>query len=289
MSSNATLAPDWAPPHRTAPVAVPDRWAGPERGDRKRATTFRTERGRAFGEPAREAVPGEMARDGGRTRHHGTPATRPGTEPLRVHVSARDTRARAGVLALLRRADLALAAQPDRSPETVVVAAGGTVDEAIEACPTAYRSGDYRLIVVADRFSPSGVRRAVRAGAQVLVGSTEVTPARLAAAVRSAVHGYGRIAYETLVRLINEANSGEPAPAAPVQARPAAAWPVEPLTARQTTVLRLMAEGHGNAAIADTLTCSEHTVKNVIYDLMARLQVRNRAHAVARGVRAGLI
>ncbi|MFJ8582347.1 response regulator transcription factor [Micromonospora sp. NPDC093277] len=289
MSSNATLAPGWAPPRHTTPVSVPERWAGPEPGDRKHATTFRPERGRGFGEATREAGPGEAARDGRQTRHRATPVAHPGTAPLRVHVSARDTRARAGVLALLRRANLALAAQPDRSPETVVVAAGGTVDEAIEACPAAYRSGDYRLIVVADRFSPTGVRRAVRAGAQVLVGSTEVTPARLAAAVRSAVHGYGRIAYETLVRLINEANAGEPAPAAPVAARPAVVWPVEPLTARQTTVLRLIAEGHGNAAIADTLTCSEHTVKNVIYDLMARLQVRNRAHAVARGVRAGLI
>ncbi|MEU8263734.1 response regulator transcription factor [Micromonospora sp. NPDC048999] len=263
MSSNATLAPEWAPPHRPTLVPVPDRWAG--------------------------VGPGEPTRDRRRTRHHPrTPAAQSGPAPLRVHVSARDTRARAEVLTLLRRADLALAAQADRSPETVVVAAGRTVDEAIAACPAAYRSGDHRLIVLADRFSPSEVRRAVQAGAQVLVGSTEITPARLAAAVRSVGHGYGRIPYETLVRLLNEANAAEPAPPAPVPARPAVC-PVEPLTARQTTVLRLIAEGHGNAAIADTLTCSEHTVKNVIYDLMARLQVRNRAHAVARGVRTGLI
>ncbi|PWS39378.1 DNA-binding response regulator [Streptomyces sp. ZEA17I] len=61
------------------------------------------------------------------------------------------------------------------------------------------------------------------------------------------------------------------------------------MTPRQTAVLTLVAEGHGNAVIAQALSCSEHTVKNVIYELMARLQVRNRAHAVARAVRAGLI
>ncbi|WP_236652095.1 response regulator transcription factor [Streptacidiphilus neutrinimicus] len=61
------------------------------------------------------------------------------------------------------------------------------------------------------------------------------------------------------------------------------------MTSRQTAVLDLMAEGHGNAVIARTLSCSEHTVKNTIYDLMSRLQARNRAHAVAHGLRHGLI
>ncbi|PYC60694.1 DNA-binding response regulator, partial [Streptomyces tateyamensis] len=58
-----------------------------------------------------------------------------------------------------------------------------------------------------------------------------------------------------------------------------------PLTARQTAVLSLVADGHDNAAIARTLDCSPHTVKNVIYELM----VNNRAHAVGRAVRLGLV
>jgi DNA-binding NarL/FixJ family response regulator len=69
--------------------------------------------------------------------------------------------------------------------------------------------------------------------------------------------------------------------------QPAASAPT--LTARQTAVLGLMAEGDNNAVIARTLRCSEHTVKNVIYELMSRLQARNRAHAVAHAVRHGLI
>ena len=58
---------------------------------------------------------------------------------------------------------------------------------------------------------------------------------------------------------------------------------------RQVAVLRLMADGLGNASIARSLSCSEHTIKNVIYELMTRLDARNRAHAVAAAVRAGLI
>jgi DNA-binding CsgD family transcriptional regulator len=86
-----------------------------------------------------------------------------------------------------------------------------------------------------------------------------------------------RIPYGTLAQLLTAAppaHSSAPLPA---------------LTARQAAVLGLMAEGDGNAVIARTLRCSEHTVKNVIYELMGRLQARNRAHAVAYGVRCGLI
>ena len=114
-----------------------------------------------------------------------------------------------------------------------------------------------------------------------MLQSTGATPARLGAAVQSAHCGDGRIPYTTLVRLLSGA------PEAPV---PAAGPPTpSPLTVRQTAVLALMAEGHSNAAIAGALSCSEHTVKNVIYDLMARLLVSNRAQAVARAIRAGLI
>jgi DNA-binding NarL/FixJ family response regulator len=86
------------------------------------------------------------------------------------------------------------------------------------------------------------------------------------------------VPYATLARLL--------AGTRPTTVRPSAA---SPLTARQTAVLDLMAEGHGNTVIALTLSCSEHTVKNAIYELMGRLQARNRAHAVAHAVRHGLI
>ncbi|MFJ3204549.1 response regulator transcription factor [Streptomyces sp. NPDC086989] len=118
--------------------------------------------------------------------------------------------------------------------------------------------------------------------------------------------GDGRMPYPALVRLLGGAataataatgtpvtGSAATAPAAGTTAaapRYAASPPDAPrLTARQTAVLTLMAEGHGNAVIARTLSCSEHTVKNVIYELMSRLQARNRAHAVARAVRHSLI
>jgi DNA-binding NarL/FixJ family response regulator len=61
------------------------------------------------------------------------------------------------------------------------------------------------------------------------------------------------------------------------------------LTPREIDVLRLMADGWDTAEIADKLCYSERTVKNVIYALTSRLKLRNRPHAVAYAMRAGMI
>jgi DNA-binding NarL/FixJ family response regulator len=54
-------------------------------------------------------------------------------------------------------------------------------------------------------------------------------------------------------------------------------------------VLRLVADGHATSHIARELSYSERTVKNIIHDVTTRLQLRNRAQAVAYAVREGLI
>ncbi|MFF7636044.1 response regulator transcription factor [Kitasatospora sp. NPDC008050] len=205
-----------------------------------------------------------------------------GAGRLRVRVDASDAAVRESVVSKLRHGGLAPLSDPERGPDTVVVAAGGTVDDAIDACRASPRDGELRLLVVADVLSRSGVLRAVRIGAVAMLQSARATPERLVAAVHSAHHGEGRLPHGVLVALLGgvaEARTVDPAPVASSVS----------LTPRQTEVLALMAEGHGNAAIARALCCSEHTVKNVIYEMMARLQVRNRAHAVAYAVRSGLI
>ncbi|PZS33496.1 MAG: helix-turn-helix transcriptional regulator, partial [Pseudonocardiales bacterium] len=58
---------------------------------------------------------------------------------------------------------------------------------------------------------------------------------------------------------------------------------------REAQVLRLVADGFDTAHIARQLSYSERTVKNVLHDVTARLQLRNRSHAVAYALRAGII
>ncbi|MFE4654944.1 LuxR C-terminal-related transcriptional regulator [Streptomyces sp. NPDC056707] len=61
------------------------------------------------------------------------------------------------------------------------------------------------------------------------------------------------------------------------------------LSARETDVVRLLAQGWSSAEIASKLSYSERTIKNVIHGMLNRLQLRNRAHAVGHAARAGLL
>ena len=63
----------------------------------------------------------------------------------------------------------------------------------------------------------------------------------------------------------------------------------EPPTAREREVLGLLGQGLSNKMIARELQISEHTVKFHISSLYAKLGVSNRAEAVSRGARHGLI
>ena len=58
---------------------------------------------------------------------------------------------------------------------------------------------------------------------------------------------------------------------------------------RPCPVLRLVAEGLDTGEIARQLAFSERTIKSVLHDVTTRLQLRNRAHAVAFAVREGFI
>jgi DNA-binding NarL/FixJ family response regulator len=60
-------------------------------------------------------------------------------------------------------------------------------------------------------------------------------------------------------------------------------------TQRETQVLQLISDGLVNREIGDALYLSEETVKSHVRHLLAKLQARSRAHAVAVGYRRGLI
>jgi DNA-binding NarL/FixJ family response regulator len=60
-------------------------------------------------------------------------------------------------------------------------------------------------------------------------------------------------------------------------------------TMREIEVLQLVADGLVNREIGQRLFLSEETVKSHVRHLLAKLQARSRAHAVAVGYRRGLI
>lgn len=63
----------------------------------------------------------------------------------------------------------------------------------------------------------------------------------------------------------------------------------EPLTTRETEILRLMAGGHSNKEIANSLFVAEGTIKNHVSNILSKIGVRDRTRAVLKALELGLI
>ena len=63
----------------------------------------------------------------------------------------------------------------------------------------------------------------------------------------------------------------------------------DPLTTRETEILRLMAGGHSNKEIANSLFVAEGTVKNHVSNILSKIGVRDRTRAVLKALELGLI
>ena len=63
----------------------------------------------------------------------------------------------------------------------------------------------------------------------------------------------------------------------------------DPLTERETGILRLMAGGYSNKEIANSLSVAEGTVKNHVSNILSKLGVRDRTRAVLKAFELGLV
>jgi DNA-binding NarL/FixJ family response regulator len=61
------------------------------------------------------------------------------------------------------------------------------------------------------------------------------------------------------------------------------------LSAREVAVLRCVAEGNSNKAVAKELEISEETVKAHMKSILSKLDARDRTHAVTIGLKRGII
>jgi DNA-binding NarL/FixJ family response regulator len=63
----------------------------------------------------------------------------------------------------------------------------------------------------------------------------------------------------------------------------------DPLTDRETEILRLMASGYSNKEIANSLGVAEGTVKNHVSNILSKLGVRDRTRAVLKAFELGIV
>lgn len=132
----------------------------------------------------------------------------------------------------------------------------------------------------------------LRAGASgFLLKNTD--PDRLVDAVRSVGHGHALLAPEVTLRVIEQMTrpAGPATPSAPQAAAPSPEKQrhLDLLTRREREVLALLARGHSNAEIAGRLVVGEATVKTHVSNCLAKLDLRDRIHAVVFAYEAGLI
>jgi DNA-binding CsgD family transcriptional regulator len=90
----------------------------------------------------------------------------------------------------------------------------------------------------------------------------------------------------TVAEALTDASPALAATGAPPPADPAAALG---LTPREIDVLHLLAYGHSNREIADSLFISPRTVNFHVTNLLAKLELDSRAAAAAFAVRHGLV
>ena len=135
-----------------------------------------------------------------------------------------------------------------------------------------------RVIVCSADASEDAVLSALQAGATGFLRKDTLTPEALAAAVQAAASGAGVLAPDllgSLLRGVTAESNGRPSLAR--------------LTEREQQVLALIAKGHPTREVALELSYSERTVKNVLHDVVTKLNARSRSQAVAHAVREGLI
>jgi len=136
---------------------------------------------------------------------------------------------------------------------------------------------DVPMVVIPDTVSLAyDPATALRVGARSVL-SSELSRAQIVAALEAVSLGF-----VVSGPVVSPVPAVLPPPAESVEI-------VEPLTARELDVLRLLALGLANKQIAVRLKISDHTVKFHVAAILGKLGAASRTEAVAIGIRTGLI
>ena len=209
---------------------------------------------------------------------------------IRVLVSAKSAIEQAGLESILRTgSDFEIAASTIRQRDLLAVVRGAEADLILVDDPDAsvtrllaVPSGQAfapPLVVLVESASRAEILRLLQSGVHGLL-LRDSDPQEILAALRAAHDGLAVVSPEILDVLL------------PVQHELSDAeefQPAEPLTARESEVLALLAAGAGNKEIAAKLHISEHTAKFHVSSILSKLGAASRTEAVTRGYRHGLI
>ena len=128
---------------------------------------------------------------------------------------------------------------------------------------------DARIIVLTTYVGDALVLRALKAGARAYLIKSLLRK-ELLETIRLVHAGHKRIAPEVATALAEHATD-------------------DALSPREVDVLRLIAGGNANKAIASQLSITEETVKGHVKNILSKLAANDRTHAVTIGLKRGII
>ncbi len=198
-------------------------------------------------------------------------------EPVPVSVVALDPMLEAGAAAVLRDCPDLAVALPGEPPQATVVIVDDIGESGLDLVRGA-RNADHRpeVVLVATELTPNEALHAIASGARGLLRRREAGAGRLARTVLAAVGGDSTVPPDMLDRLLTHTSAMSDGR-------------TSVLSERERSVLRLVADGRETDEIARELCYSARTVVSVVHDITNRFRLRNRAHAVAYALRAGLL
>src|SRR5580700_2900709 len=127
--------------------------------------------------------------------------------------------------------------------------------------------------------------------ARIIMLTTHAGDVQVSRALKAGARAYllkGSLRNE-LLETIRAVHAGQKRVSSEVAAEIAEHSTDDALTPREVDVLRLVAKGNANKEIAAQLSLTEETVKSHIRNILSKLHANDRTHAVAIGVRRGII
>jgi DNA-binding NarL/FixJ family response regulator len=186
--------------------------------------------------------------------------------------------------------DLEVVAEASDGAEAVALALSEEIDLAIldismprmtglqAARELNQRRPDVRVLILSMHESEQYLYEALRAGASGYVVKT-VADRDLVEACRATIRGEPFLYPGAVTALINDhlrrAREGE--------------LPLDPLTPRETEVIKLVAESYTNRQIAEALVISEKTVDRHRANILEKLGMRDRVELTRYAIRNGLV
>jgi DNA-binding NarL/FixJ family response regulator len=133
-----------------------------------------------------------------------------------------------------------------------------------------------RLVATISDPREADVCRLIEAGVSAVLPHADLTCENLISSMHAVLSGISTKPSDVLPRLLQHA-------------RRAGLAASGGLNDREREVLKWLADGSDTSEIALGLSFSERTVKNVVHDILMKLNCRTRAHAVALATRSGVI